>query len=475
MGKRQKEILTGFVLLVLSTLFFVAVINATITSPQISTFYPSNAINSSGFDITLMVNLSDYNSTNSTTYYNLSNTIDYIQISNWTNTIPTNSTIHNVTALCYAANTTSGNNNTFSYNVSLEWNNNTCSEVYGNGNYSFKCDLTSFITNYTLANSLQIRCSVSNSSASEEIDYVSLDINYTPPDLYSPVVSLVNPTQGQSLAAGTTETLINITTDEIAICRYSTDASLISWGSMLNFTFTNSTSHSRTRTDLANGTTYYEYFLCEDSLLNVMNETTNLTFSVASPSSPSNDDDDNDNNNDNDNSGAGNTAGFFDTSSCDESWNCGTWSSCVDGIKTRTCTDKNDCGTTSEKPAITATCEEGNETGSNNTITGGVVASDAGLFTGFTTAFDTFIDFTKENTAIFVLVFLTVVVLLGIKFNIPSKIRELRDLRIEITKVPHHINKQIDKKLRERKRDIREKRLREIGGQPTFPGFRDKT
>lgn len=456
-----------FILLSLLTLF-ATIITATTTSPQVTTFYPNNATNSSGFDITLMVNASDYNSTNLNTFYNLSNTSDYIEIGNWTSIIAANSTIHNVTATCYAANTSLGTNNTFWYNVGYGWNNNTCSEVYGNGSYSFKCDLTSNVTNYTLANNLKIRCYSYNESAPEEIDYVSLSINYTLPDIYSPIVSLVNPTQGQSLAAGTTSTSINITTDEVSICRYSESASSLSWGSMLNYTFTNSTSHSRTRTGLANGTTYYEYILCEDSLLNRMNETTNLTFSVASP--PSNNNNGNSNTNPDDSS---NTQGFFDTSSCDESWNCGTWSMCINGTKTRSCEDKNNCGTTAEKPATTATCESSNQSESNGTMVTGEVPS-SGIFTGFTTAFGDFIDFTKENKAIFILVFLAVVVLLGIKFHIPSKIRELRDLRIEITRGPHHINKQIDKKLRERKRELRERRLREIEGQPTFPGFRNK-
>ena len=36
-------------------------------------------------------------------------------------------------------------------------------------------------------------------------------------------------------------------------------------------------------------------------------------------------------------------------STCTENWNCGDWSSCVDGEQTRTCTDSNSCGTTEGK------------------------------------------------------------------------------------------------------------------------------
>jgi PGF-pre-PGF domain-containing protein len=43
--------------------------------------------------------------------------------------------------------------------------------------------------------------------------------------------------------------------------------------------------------------------------------------------------------------------------SCTESWTCGTWSSCVSGTQTRTCTDANACGTTNSKPATSQSCQ----------------------------------------------------------------------------------------------------------------------
>lgn len=42
--------------------------------------------------------------------------------------------------------------------------------------------------------------------------------------------------------------------------------------------------------------------------------------------------------------------------SCAPVWSCGTWSTCVSGQQTRTCTDANNCGTTTGKPALTQTC-----------------------------------------------------------------------------------------------------------------------
>lgn len=41
---------------------------------------------------------------------------------------------------------------------------------------------------------------------------------------------------------------------------------------------------------------------------------------------------------------------------CVENWDCGSWSSCYNGQQTRTCTDKNNCGTSVSKPGTLRTC-----------------------------------------------------------------------------------------------------------------------
>ncbi|OGZ91507.1 MAG: hypothetical protein A2599_03510 [Candidatus Staskawiczbacteria bacterium RIFOXYD1_FULL_39_28] len=41
---------------------------------------------------------------------------------------------------------------------------------------------------------------------------------------------------------------------------------------------------------------------------------------------------------------------------CTPSWNCTSWSSCVNGQQTRTCTDSNNCGVTTGKPSETQAC-----------------------------------------------------------------------------------------------------------------------
>jgi len=46
-------------------------------------------------------------------------------------------------------------------------------------------------------------------------------------------------------------------------------------------------------------------------------------------------------------------------SSCTESWGCTSWSTCSGGSQTRTCTDSNACGTTTNKPAESQSCTSG--------------------------------------------------------------------------------------------------------------------
>lgn len=40
-----------------------------------------------------------------------------------------------------------------------------------------------------------------------------------------------------------------------------------------------------------------------------------------------------------------------------ESWNCGGWGTCTSGVQTRTCTDANNCGTTTNKPVESQSCQ----------------------------------------------------------------------------------------------------------------------
>jgi len=43
-------------------------------------------------------------------------------------------------------------------------------------------------------------------------------------------------------------------------------------------------------------------------------------------------------------------------SSCTEDWTCADWTVCANNLQTRTCTDSNECGTETEKPAVSQSC-----------------------------------------------------------------------------------------------------------------------
>lgn len=109
-------------------------------------------------------------------------------------------------------------------------------------------------------------------------------------DTTAPVRSSGSPSG--ALASGTTETTVSLTTDEFAVCKYSTSTG-VAFGSMTNtFSVTSGTSHSFTATGLTNGTSYAYSVRCEDGSNNANSDDYTISFSVASASNSQNDDDD---------------------------------------------------------------------------------------------------------------------------------------------------------------------------------------
>ena len=109
------------------------------------------------------------------------------------------------------------------------------------------------------------------------IDYLPLSDKYE--DTTPPVISIINPANGTALPAGTTWTWINISTDENATCRYSTNSSFnFSEGS--NFTTTGGLNHSFLYTGLQDGKSYNLYYKCNDSK-NINPESVHHYFSVS--------------------------------------------------------------------------------------------------------------------------------------------------------------------------------------------------
>jgi len=99
-------------------------------------------------------------------------------------------------------------------------------------------------------------------------------------DTTPPVIS--NPLPTGTLVAGTTSTTISVTTNETAICRYSTTNQ--AYGSMgSTFTTPNGLIHSATITGLVNSTSYTYYTRCQDTAGNPNLTSTSIAFSVDTP------------------------------------------------------------------------------------------------------------------------------------------------------------------------------------------------
>jgi hypothetical protein len=86
-----------------------------------------------------------------------------------------------------------------------------------------------------------------------------------------------------SLAVGTTQTTISLTTDESATCKYSTTSG-VAYSSMANtFSTTGGTAHSVLVTGLSNGQSYNYYVRCSDTSSNSNTNDFTIGFNVDNP------------------------------------------------------------------------------------------------------------------------------------------------------------------------------------------------
>ncbi|HEX4036521.1 MAG TPA: hypothetical protein VHX37_00565 [Acidobacteriaceae bacterium] len=87
-----------------------------------------------------------------------------------------------------------------------------------------------------------------------------------------------------TLASGTTQATLSLTTDEAATCRYATTTG-VAYTAMTNtFATTGGTSHSTTITGLQGGATYAYYVRCQDTAGNANPDDYPIAFSVAATS-----------------------------------------------------------------------------------------------------------------------------------------------------------------------------------------------
>jgi hypothetical protein len=64
------------------------------------------------------------------------------------------------------------------------------------------------------------------------------------------------------------------------------------------------------------------------------------------------------NNDDNNDNNGGSSRRMLSLDFCEPDWKCSQWGECFDGIRLRSCEDKNGCGTSMNKPDETRMCEE---------------------------------------------------------------------------------------------------------------------
>ncbi len=121
------------------------------------------------------------------------------------------------------------------------------------------------------------------------------------------------------------------------------------------------------------------YFLCEDSAWS----NKGLVSGKCGYTTPGN-------------RGGGGGGGSYSSSSsssqtCEESWVCGTFGTCVNNIQFMSCYDQNDCGTTDNRPALSRPCTseasstqeiktDGNTDSKTNPITGNVIGGSNVLY-----------------------------------------------------------------------------------------------
>jgi hypothetical protein len=100
-------------------------------------------------------------------------------------------------------------------------------------------------------------------------------------DAAPPVLSNAQPSG--TLAAGTTQTTLSVTSNENATCRYATTAGTAYASMPTTFGTTGGTAHSTLVGGLANGQSYSYYVRCQDTSGNADTVDLAITFSVAAP------------------------------------------------------------------------------------------------------------------------------------------------------------------------------------------------
>lgn len=182
--------------------------------------------------------------------------------------------------------------------------------------------------------------------------YYSLKVSAYDNSSFSPNSSVIYFTKDTVVpvitAISSSGAVMSVTTDEDATCGYS--SSDVSYDSMSTMDSTGELSHSNS---MSSSGTYYAR--CMDIAGNKMNYSNSTTVTVPSGGSSGG----SGGGGGGGSGGGGSTPAIVPASSpetCTESWICEEWTECIDGVKTRTCSDFYACGTALSKPEETESC-----------------------------------------------------------------------------------------------------------------------
>ena len=124
-----------------------------------------------------------------------------------------------------------------------------------------------------------VRCENAQGSTNTDDFVIGFSVGKTG-DTTAPVRSSGQPSG--TLAAGTTQSTLGLTTNEGATCKYATTAG-VAYASMANtFSSTGGTTHTTTVTGLSNGGSYNYYVRCQDASGNANTDDFAINFGVAS-------------------------------------------------------------------------------------------------------------------------------------------------------------------------------------------------
>lgn len=216
---------------------------------------------------------------NTTYYFNITccNDQGYCQESGHNATTEANpELVPPVIAVLYPANASTLSNDTAWTFINISTNENATCHYSQNSSFSLpgtafgytgaKEHYANFSVSQNTTYGLYYKCNDSLGNINNASMHHSFSINATP-DLQPPQITVVWPANGSYLSNDTTTANISVTTDEAAVCRYSTNSSA-AFANQTNLTVTGQTAHTMPY-PVSEGNAYNIYYWCNDTHGNI--------------------------------------------------------------------------------------------------------------------------------------------------------------------------------------------------------------